>query len=633
MPKVSVITSVYNAEKTLRGSVQSILGQSFTDFEFIIVDDGSTDTSAAILEQIKDPRISHFKNDRNLGLSASLNRALQLAKGDYIARHDADDISIPERLKLQVRFLDANPEIGVLGGQMEIMDETGRRLEAYSLPTSHGLLAWRLFFDRSFAHPTIMMHKGSLKKAGGYDEHLRYSQDHELWTRLVRFTRFANLPDVLVRYQSTAESSGFLKVQAQFTNRMHARHKLAKELLRREVPISHIRWMDTSQKKYCSLSEIQKQTVIDLILHLYDAYKQMNIFRSEDVDDVYSDFVRRLLAVGNCTERALQAGSGNQLAGIAWAIQNPFKATQKLLGVNRAASKTAEKLIIKNARTTPAANGLTVVVLTHEREKSLKRLLQSLAKQQFRHGPLELIIFNNSPAIQLSFSKGSLAGFVGQFSDCKVINSAHNWGTSARYGMATMANNESILMLDDDIYLRDTYFLSEMFEAFRSLGNLDMLSSWNELWIDWDEKSLETVSLDFLTPGINEVIPTDTIGPGIVMLNRQVILDSRVMDVAMQRNQQQPIVSDMGFPLMASMVHGSRCHYFPAWGKLSFHDQAQKGAIYQIPGRHRDLLTLFKGLYKSGYTPIMSNLDKLSPIEAERVQWAAETLPASSYSW
>ena len=472
-----------------------------------------------------------------------------------------------------------------------------------------------------------------LDQVGGYDENLRFSQDHELWTRLVRLTRFANLAEVLVSYHSAGNGPGFLKVQEQFTNRMHSRQQLAMHLLEREIPVSHIRWMDSSQKKPCSLSENQKQTVVDLILHLYDSYKRMNFFRPEEEDDVYPDFLGRLLAVGTCNESFLPAGSRNRLEGIAWAIQNPIKASRKLLGINRSTSKVPEKSITEGGRKTQAANGLTVVVLTHEREKSLEKLLQSLAEQQFRHSSMELIIFNNSPTTQLSFSQGFLGKFIDQFSDCKVLNSTYNWGTSARYGIATLAGNEAILMLDDDIYLRDALFISEMFEAFRSLGPLDMLSCWNDLWIDWDENNLKTVSLDFLTPGIPEMIPTDTIGPGIAMLNRQAILNPRVMDVAMQRNQKQPIVSDMGFPLMASMVHGSRCHYFPAWGKLSFHNQAQKGAIYQIPGRHRDLLTLYKGLYKSGYMPVMSNLDKLSPIEAERVQWAAETLPATSYSW
>jgi hypothetical protein len=273
-------------------------------------------------------------------------------------------------------------------------------------------------------------------------------------------------------------------------------------------------------------------------------------------------------------------------------------------------------------------------VLTHEREKSLEILLLSLIDQQNHKSPLELILFNNSPELQLSNSgNGALSKLLRQFPNSKIINSKHNWGTSARYAMATLATNETILFLDDDLYLRDRNFVTEMSEVFHSLPPLDILSCWNELWVEWGDKELKTVSLDFLTPGVNETILTDTIGPGITILNRRLLLDHQVLDMAMQRNQNEAIVSDMGFPLMASLVHGSRCHYFPAWNKIGFHSQAHKGAIYQVPGRHRDLLALFKRLYQSGYKPVLSRIRELSEPEAERVTWAAETLPAKVYSW
>jgi glycosyltransferase involved in cell wall biosynthesis len=631
MPKVSVVTSFYNTGSTLRASVQSILAQTFSDFEFIIVNDGSNDESAAILGEIRDPRIVSTKNDHNLGLSSSLNRAILLAQGEYVARHDADDISLPDRLALQVAFLDQNSEIGVLGGQMEVFNEAGHGLETYSLPTSHGQIAWRLFFDRSFAHPSVMMRKQLLKHSGGYDERLRYSQDHELWTRLVRVSRFANLPDVLVRYQSQTDGPGFLKIEDQFMNRIHSRQKLASLLLKVEVPVSYIRWLDAAQKQPCTLSENQKRTVVDLVLQLFEAYKRNGVLRGEDEQDVYPDFIQRLLAVGDCGEKKVQSRTGSRLEGLTWGMRNPVVATRKLLGLNKTRPKPLSDFNNK-AQKKQTANELTVIVLTHKREKGLEKLLESLTEQRF-HSGFELIVFNNSPLNQFSFSHGLMAKFSGQFPDFKLINSNHNWGTVARYGMATMAGSETILMLDDDIFFRDPLFLSDMFETFRSLKHEDMLSCWNELWVDWDETTLKTVSLDFLTPGITEVITTDTLGPGIAMFNRQLILNPSVMDIAMQRNQQRPIVSDMGFPLASVMKHGGRCKYFPAWGRISFHDQAHEGAIYQIPGRHGELLRLYKHLYSSGYQPVISCLDKLSSPEAEKVHWAIETLPSKIYSW
>jgi len=631
MTKISVLTAVYNSEETLESSIDSVLAQSNEDFELIIVDDGSIDSSVEIISRFKDPRIVFLNNERNLGLSFSLNRALKFAKGNYIARHDADDLSSAERFDLQVKFLDANKEVGVVGGQMDVVDESAHLIDQYSLPISHGLLAWYLFFDRSFAHPTVMMRKELLERVGGYDESLRVSQDHELWTRLVRFTRFANLPNVLARYRSSTERTGFLKVRQQFGNRMRSRQKLAMEILETEIPAVQMRWMDASQKEPCLLSPNQKQIVAHLILRLYEAYKRTGILRLEDEGDVYPDFLKRLLHVGKCDERPDISRPARPATGIRWAIRHPSKAAQKMLRVGEyAPKKRSSKTVIKQNM----EDGLSVIVLTHERQKSLEKLLQSLLEQHRYRLPLELILFNNSGEIQLSsLGSGTLQKTIGQFSNCKIINSSYNWGTSARYAIANLATNETILFLDDDLYLRDKFLVSEMVEAFHSLAPLDILSCWNELWVEWDEKMLKTVSLDFQTPGINELILTDTIGPGIAMLNRRVLLEHQVMDIAMQRNQSNAIVSDMGFPLMASLVHGSHCYYFPAWDKLAFHEQAHQGAIYQVLGRHRDLLALFKRLYKSGYKPVFSKVHELSSSEAERVRWAAETLPSKEYFW
>ncbi len=130
VPRVSVLMSVYNGERFLRDSVESILGQTFTDFEFLILDDGSTDSTCEILEEYanKDARIVLVRNDRNLGLTRSLNKGLRLVRGEYLARQDADDISLPKRLEMQVKFLDAHPEVGVVGSALEIIDENGNTI-------------------------------------------------------------------------------------------------------------------------------------------------------------------------------------------------------------------------------------------------------------------------------------------------------------------------------------------------------------------------------------------------------------------------------------------------------------------------------------------------------------------------
>src|SRR3989337_2996755 len=124
MSKVSVIMSVYNGERHLRESVDSILNQTFQDFEFIIINDGSKDQSKYILESYKDERIKLIHN-KNMGLTKSLNIGISIAKGKYIARQDADDISEPERLKTQYDFMEANPGLGLIGSQFEVIKENG----------------------------------------------------------------------------------------------------------------------------------------------------------------------------------------------------------------------------------------------------------------------------------------------------------------------------------------------------------------------------------------------------------------------------------------------------------------------------------------------------------------------------
>lgn len=633
MPKISVITSVFNAEETIKDSVESILGQTFSDFEFIIVDDGSTDNSFDIIERIKDPRIVCLKNESNIGLSASLNRALNMAKGEYVARHDADDFSIRERLEHQAKFLDANPEVGILGGQMEVINRNNHVIDLYSLPTSHGKLAWRLLFDRSFAHPTVMMRREVVAQVAGYDESLRVSQDHQLWTELVRRTRFANLSEVLVRYRSPEGAINSFKSQDQFTNRMRSRKKFASDILGQAVPLTHIRWMDSSQKFPCTLSAHQKKVVFDLFIRLYEAYKQVGILGTEDAADVHSDLVNCLFNVGECSPAQSDLISLGKISGLTWAITHPLKATYKILKIKDYAPSHGKPPLLQGHKKGDK-DRLTVIVLTHEREKSLENFLQNLYEQQTSGNKFELIIVNNSPKHQIGVSALTRVNrLIREFADYKILNSSHNWGTPARYAATTLATNETVLFLDDDVQIKDKYLISEMHEAFRSLGPFDILSCWNELWVEWNEQNLVTVSLDFTTPGINEITPTDTIGPGIAMLNRRTILDYRILNAAIPRDNEKPIVSDMGFPLMAAIVHKTRCYYFPAWGKLGFHDQAHKGAIHRLPGRHEALLGLYKELLGAGYQPVLANPERLTQAEVERVTWAVNTLPAKQYRW
>lgn len=208
-PKVTVLMAVYNGERYLGEAIESILAQSFTDFEFIIINDGSTDLSRHIILTHRDPRIRLVDNSDNIGLTKSLNRGLALARGEYVARQDADDRSRDERLLRQVAFLDANPDIVLMGAQTRIIDENGNIIKGKGehKALNHLGISYQLLFGNPFTHSSVMFRKNIiLDKFCGYDESYWYNQDFELWSRVIAGAQTANLPDILVDFRSHSRS-------------------------------------------------------------------------------------------------------------------------------------------------------------------------------------------------------------------------------------------------------------------------------------------------------------------------------------------------------------------------------------------------------------------------------------------
>lgn len=205
-PKVTVLMSVYNGERFLRESINSILSQTFKDFEFLIINDGSTDRTKEILESYDDPRIRVVDNDKNVGLTRSLNKGLELAKGEYIARMDADDVSLPERLEEQAGFFDRNPEVVLLGNWVEIIDDGGNITGIIRYPVNHCFIAWTLLFKTCLAHPTVMYRREEVLKIGGYNNSLKYTQDYDLWIRLSRIGKISQIPRILLKIRKLAGS-------------------------------------------------------------------------------------------------------------------------------------------------------------------------------------------------------------------------------------------------------------------------------------------------------------------------------------------------------------------------------------------------------------------------------------------
>ena len=215
-PKVSVLMAVKDGEKYLREAVDSILTQTFSDFEFIIIDDGSLDGTAQILSEYSDPRIVLLKNDSSIGLTKSLNLGLEISKGEYIARMDADDVSLPDRLVTQVSFLDANPQVGVVGTAAYLVDSDNASRQLVQYPQHHDLLHWIMcFFENPILHPTVMFRLQWVKKMGGYTEAYVTSQDYNLWGRAVKNTKLANVQDVCLHLRKHGENISQLRYQQQ----------------------------------------------------------------------------------------------------------------------------------------------------------------------------------------------------------------------------------------------------------------------------------------------------------------------------------------------------------------------------------------------------------------------------------
>ena len=208
MPTVSALMPVYNAEPYLAEAVESILGQTFADFEFLVVNDGSTDRSGAILERYaaRDRRI-RLTSRPNTGYTVALNQLLDLASGEFVARMDADDVALPQRLERQVDYLRAHRDVVCVGSAVQFIDGAGRFLRNAHPGMDHEAIQQRaLAGDCPLNHPSIMMRRAAVQAVGGYHPEFEPAEDLDLWLRLGEVGRLTNLPEVLMKYRQHARS-------------------------------------------------------------------------------------------------------------------------------------------------------------------------------------------------------------------------------------------------------------------------------------------------------------------------------------------------------------------------------------------------------------------------------------------
>ena len=195
--------SVYNGEKYLSEAIESILNQTFKDFEFLIINDGSTDSSREIILSYDDYRIKLIENDNNIGLTKSLNKGVDIACGKYIARMDADDISMPERLEKQVDFMENHEDIAVCGSCATIINGNDIEYSSFINPETSSEIKVALFFFNPIAHPTAMIRKDVLNAIGNYDPYFEKTQDYNLWYRIyLEDYDFYNFQEKLLIYRN-----------------------------------------------------------------------------------------------------------------------------------------------------------------------------------------------------------------------------------------------------------------------------------------------------------------------------------------------------------------------------------------------------------------------------------------------
>jgi glycosyltransferase involved in cell wall biosynthesis len=201
-PLVSVLVAVANGERYLRIALESALRQSLADLELLVVDDGSDDATPAILGAIDDARLRVLRNEQRSGLATSLNRALDEARGRFVARLDADDVAMPRRLERQLAAVDSSPNLGVVGSAVLELDRAGRPGAVHAMPSSPTEVSWAALFSSPFYHPSVLVDRGLLERHSlRYDPTYLESEDYDLWTRLLAHADGDNLPEPLLLYR------------------------------------------------------------------------------------------------------------------------------------------------------------------------------------------------------------------------------------------------------------------------------------------------------------------------------------------------------------------------------------------------------------------------------------------------
>lgn len=282
MPKISVLMPVYNTKAAyLKAAIESILNQTFSDFEFIIINDGSENNAEEVILSYTDKRIKYIKNKENIGLIKTLNKGLLYSKGEYIARMDSDDIALPERFKKQVEFMNENLNVGVCGTWLKTFgDDLNTRIKKY--PSTSEEIKLEMLFSCPIAHPTAFIRKNLFVKYNlFYSEDYVHAEDYELWSRANKYFNFANIPESLVQYRchKSQISQVFLKQQCDHSNFIKINQlENFKIIPSKEELYIHNK---LSHSIYSNYSEIQLKNIESWLLKLINQNNIFNYYNQE----------------------------------------------------------------------------------------------------------------------------------------------------------------------------------------------------------------------------------------------------------------------------------------------------------------------------------------------------------------
>ncbi len=300
---VTVLMPVYNGERYLKESIESILSQTYKNFEFLIIDDGSTDNSSNIIDSFNDKRIRKISNKVNLGLVKSLNKGLRLACGKYIVRMDSDDLSEKNRIEKQVEYMENNLDVAVLGSAVRLIDENNQLGRNIVYPLRYIDILWSLYFGSPLAHPSVIMRSSVVKKIGGYGStkiatnREKYSvEDFDLWFRLSKVSKLINLDTCLLKLRKHNKNLTVVNRDEHLTNTgLIIKHNLMHDLginISEEMAIGLTLLRMDNKFDYIKL--------IELVNNIYKKFinARKNMMTKDDINIIKDNKTSKIILIG-----------------------------------------------------------------------------------------------------------------------------------------------------------------------------------------------------------------------------------------------------------------------------------------------------------------------------------------------